>query len=473
MKTFFLCKWRPAWPMIAFCFLPLFLAASSSAQVVIDFDSPNFRKLLIAIPEFTVSSDSAGQATQDARESAAYLGEILQFSGIFNVMSAEAYKEIQQKSVATQIGSVDPLAGVDMAQWKALGVECLVLGELKTSDKGPVLEIRAIDINQGKALIGKRFTGSDTAWLQQSLRAFGDQVLEAYTGKPGIFNSKLVFIGQKARKDSKQVFLSDFDGSNLRQLTFDNVPHLSPSFSPDGQSVIYTSYRDGNPDLYIYDLRTSKVRKLAYDKGLNSGGVFAPNGQIVAYAGSVDGNTEIYTMPVTGGGRKMLISGSGLDVSPIFSPDGKQLAFVSGRFERPHIFVAQLQWNGDTTVKVTGETRITYAGWYNATPAWTKDSSRIAFAGYDKDIDRFDLFVVNADASNLERLTLKSGDNEHPHWSPNGYMIMFSSNRVGSSNVKDVHNLHVMNRDGSHQRPLKIGLYSSMTGHWGPNLVRP
>ncbi len=452
--------------------LSLSAFAQSSGPVVIDFDSPNFRKLLVAIPQFR--SDPAGAFSTEAKEGAEQLGDLLKFSGLFNVMSEDGYKEVLQKAASISAGAGssadDSLSAVDMAQWKALGVECLILGDLKQGERGPVLEIRAIDINQGKALVGKRFIGTDKDWLQQSMRSFGDRILEAYTGKTGIFNSKLVFVGQKTSKSPRQVYMSDFDGSHLKTVAADNVPHLSPTFSRDGQSIVYTSYRDGNPDLYFYDIASGRTRKFAYDKGLNSGASFAANGQVVAYAGSVEGNTEIFTMPVAGGKRKMLISGSGLDVSPTFSPDGNSIAFVSGRYERPHIFVGKLQWDNDTTPKVITETRITYAGWYNATPAWSPDSQKLAFAGYDRDIDRFDLFLVNPDGSRLERLTLRLGDNEHPAWSPNGYLIMFSSNRTGETNTKNMHHLHVMNRDGSNQRPIKIGLYSTMNASWGPNL---
>ncbi len=45
-------------------------------------------------------------------------------------------------------------------------------------------------------------------------------------------------------------------------------------------------------------------------------------------------------------------------MDPTFSPDGKMMAFVSGRFAHPHIFVPQLQWNGDTDVKELGDKAI-------------------------------------------------------------------------------------------------------------------
>ena len=72
-------------------------------------------------------------------------------------------------------------------------------------------------------------------------------------------------------------------------------------------------------------------------------------------------------------------------------------------------------------------------------PAWSPESDKIAFAGYDRDIDRFDLFMMNPDGTQMERLTIRSGDNEHPSWSPNGQMIVFESNRTAGRDVKGLY----------------------------------
>ncbi|RZA26064.1 MAG: hypothetical protein EOP10_04800, partial [Proteobacteria bacterium] len=114
--------------------------------------------------------------------------------------------------------------------------------------------------------------------------------------------------------------------------------------------------------------------------------------------------------------------------------------------------------------------RLTYAGWYNATPNWSPESDKIVFAGYDKDINRWDTFMMNPDGSQLERLTLKNGDNESPTFAPNGQLIAFQSNRVGNGNSKGQGAIWIMNRDGSNQHKVEIpGFYDIAVPMWSSN----
>ena len=443
--------------------------ATAASTMSVNIDAPNFRKVVAAIPAFYLDvsakdADSNAVAATAAEE----LGRLLNFSGLFNVMDPAAFRDIMTKANVgwyTEVG----LPAAELPTWKTISADSLTLGMLTKEGATWTLSLRTIDVTRGEVVVGKKYSQIDKTQIIRVMRKYGDAVLKAYTGKSGIFNSKLVFIGKTSEAAAKQIYIGDFDGGNAYPITKGNFVHLSPTWSVDGKFIVYTSYEDRNPDLFIYEVATGKSRKLSGMKGINSGGNFSPNGKLIAFTGSVNGDADIYSISPQGGIRKQFIVGPGLDVDPAFSPDGKQMAFVSGRFGNPHIFVAQLQWSGDTEVKVLGDKRLTYAGWYNATPAWTPEGDRIAFAGYDKEIDRFDLFLMNPDGTKLERLTLRAGDNERPWFSPNGQNIIFMSNRTNGQNVKSVHQLFIMNRDGSNQRQLNTGLFESQTPCWGPN----
>lgn len=460
-----------AWLGAMFVSLPTWsltvLAASpTGGNLMVNVDNPNFRKLVVALPRFQVAPGADEELKRLAQEGSQELARLLSFSGFFNVMAEAAYPAALAKS-GTPFGSTG-IEGVDLPQWRSLGVESLTLGELTRDGGDLTVALRTVDIHQSKLLLGKKYSKVAAGQFKRVMAKYADRLLEAYTGKKGIFSSKLVFVGRPAKGAAKQIYLSEFDGSNAVAITSGSAPHLSPAWSRNGDFITYTSYEEGNPDLFIYEVATGKKRKLSGRKGLNSGGNWGPSDKLVAFTGSVEGDADIYLVNPNGEKVRPLIRGPGLDVDPTFSPDGKWMAFVSGRYGNPHIFRAELKWEGDNEVRVVADKRLTYAGWYNATPAWTPESDKIVFAGYDKDISRFDMFMMNPDGTDLERLTIRTGDNERPSFSPNGQMIAFQSNRTEGRDIKTVNQLYVMNRDGSNQRQLNTGLYEAQTPSWGP-----
>ena len=426
--------------------------------IIVTIDNPQFRRLVLAIPEFEIESnlEADDELALFRQQGASKLRALLDYTGLFNHISHVAYQGLKVKATGD----------VDFNQWNSLGVEALILGRIGKDISGPFLELRALDIVKRRQILGKRYRDLSASEFVPTMRRFGNWVLEAFTGKPGIYNSKIVFVGRKKRGDLKQIYVCDFDGSNVRQISNNNSTNISPHFSPDGKVVTYTSFRNRNPDLYAFNLETNSEKIMSKYQGLNSGAQWSPSGKLISYTGSKNGDTDIFTLNPETGRRKKLIRGSGLDVDPTFSPDGKYLAFVSGRYGNPHIFKATLKWNGEKNVRVVSDMRLTYAGWYNSTPAWSPDSKQIVFAGYDKHIDRYDIFIMDPMGKNLERLTLKTGDNESPSYSPNGQMIVFQSNRMGGRDIKGRPQLWIMNSDGSGQRELSTGLYEAQTPSW-------
>lgn len=454
------------------CFLMSGLASGFS-PVVVNVDSPGFRPMIAAVPDFVIEGKSNDNLSFWAKSASEELASLLEFTGYFSVMAKTAYDTFDIKK-SLESKTLVGLSGIDLPQWKAIRVESLTIAKISMeSPSGYRIELRTADITQGVAVTDRSYVFDNKQELDAILRRYVDRVLTAYTGKPGIYSSRIVFLGRKKQGAEKQVFTCDIDGRNLRQITFSNTDHLSPSWSPDGTKILFTSFAAKKADLYQIDLMTSRTTKVAGDRGTNSGGVYSPNGKVIVYSRSVDGNTTVYEAKPDGSNPLPLLTGHGIDVDMTFSPDMQWLAFASARFGLPHIFRAKLSWNPDQTqVRVVEDQQLTFAGYYNTNPAWSPDSKKLAYAGFDSAIKRFDIFIIDPDGKNLERLTLESGNNESPSWSPNGQLIIFHSNRIGNTNQRGPGRLFIMNRDGSKQRPLPIeGLYEAVTPKWGPYLA--
>ncbi len=90
------------------------------------------------------------------------------------------------------------------------------------------------------------------AEARENAHQFANDIIETLTGHKGLAGTKITFIATRSGK--KEVYLADFDGSNVRQLTHDNTISVHPSLSPDGRRIAYTGYQSGYADVYVIDL---------------------------------------------------------------------------------------------------------------------------------------------------------------------------------------------------------------------------
>jgi TolB protein len=434
---------------------PAAAAQSSDGELFIDVGRAGARKFKMAIPMFGVEPGSS--VSEADREFAANkLADIFSFMGSFDFVPAASF--LAKGNIA--------IKPIQYEEWAPLQTEGVILGKFvpSTAIGKYTLEMRFFDVKRRRQLHGVRYSDFEVSDLDRALRRFADKCIEKLTGDKGIFSTKLAFAGTRKSGEPRQIFVANLDGSGLRQVTNNGSINMSPSWSPDGTKLTYTSFRDGKADIFVYNMLTQKTSKLTAGFGNNSGANWHPDGRKIAFSGSHSGLTSIFTVnSLDGSDRKTFISGSGLEVEPAYSPDGGKVAFVSGRFGNPHLFIRDL--------RVDSDTRITFAGWYNSSPSWRRDGRKLAFAGYDRDIDRYDIFTVNPDGRQMERLTLDQGDNEKPSWSPDGRFIVFQSNRLLKGRGKaNTYKLYVMSRDGTNVRPLSIPLHDVVMPVWSPFL---
>jgi TolB protein len=306
------------------------------------------------------------------------------------------------------------------------------------------------------------------------IKRFADLILEKITGVRGPFLSQIAFIGTRAKHELPQVFVSYLDGSELTQITSDPCIHLSPAWSFNGKKLGFTSYLHKRPEIVVFNFLTHKLVKVTNRPGNSSGLSWQPKDDTcIAFASSDQkGNTFLHTLNLkTNEEKEIKTSASNyrkIEVEPAYSHDGTMLAYTSSRFIKPMIFIRDLKTDEDR--------RLTYAGWYNASASWSSNDEKLAFASYDRNIDRWDIFTIHKDGSGLTRLTMSEGDNEKPTWSPDDRFILFHSTREWDKNSKkkmkssleNPPKLYIMNANGTSPKALPIPLYSSRLGSWGP-----
>jgi TolB protein len=369
----------------------------------------------------------------------------LNLSGWFKVLDRSAYLENPQTSGVTP-------GSFDFKSWSVIGAEGLVKGSFTVQGEDLTVELRLFDVYQGKQVVGKRYTGTAKDYRRIAHR-FADEIIFQFTGVQGVFNTRIAYVSTSGGR-FKEIYVSHLDGSERIQVTNNRTINLSPSWSPDGRSILYTSYKEGNPSLFLFDLFSGKDVKFSSRTGLNLGAKWSPTGKQVAVTLERQGNTDIYLLDSSGNVVRRLTEYAGIDVSPAWSPDGRSIAFVSDRSGGPQIYIMDVD---------SGKTRrLTFAGGYNTSPDWSPKGDRIAYTS--RVGGRFHIMTTAIQGGEPQDLTPDSGNHEDPSWSPDGRYIAFSSNRKGP------YNIYIMQSNGENQQRLTASGGDDRNPAWSPRL---
>ncbi|NDV62108.1 biopolymer transporter Tol [Puniceicoccales bacterium CK1056] len=269
-------------------------------------------------------------------------------------------------------------------------------------------------LSGGKSLWKSSFQGSSQ---NDALYAAADAAVSRTLGIPGFFRSQVAFISD--RTGSAEVYMSDILFKGIRQLTRDRSQCLSPNLSPDGQTVLYTSYHGtGFPDIYRIDLRTGKRTVFAGFKGTNTGATFGPDGRQVAMILSGSGNSEVYITNNQGRQLRRLTRSASLEADPSWSPDGRRIIFTSDQMGGPQIYTMDVQGRSVSRVRTDISRNC-------SEPTWNPvDSGKIAFTAAVA--GEFEVAVYSFKENKSTIISKGAGDAVHPVWLRDGRHLVYT-----------------------------------------------
>ena len=102
----------------------------------------------------------------------------------------------------------------------------------------------------------------------------------------------------------------------------------APAWSPDGRTIVFVSWRDGNGEVYAMDADGSSPRNLTQNPAKDVRPAWSPDGRRIAFVSRRDGNSEVYVMNADGSGKRNLTRDRARDDSPTWSRDGRRIAFL-------------------------------------------------------------------------------------------------------------------------------------------------
>ena len=370
------------------------------------------RKVKIAIPDLVPLS---GSADKNATYLPNRLAANLAMTGLFLVIDQRAYMES------------DPRAGLEgqgtpqYPAWTQIGADYLVKGGMNVSGSRITLDMYLFDVGLGRQLLGKRYTGA-VKDARKMINQFTNAVLEAITGIPGVFGSQIIFVS--GDMSEKSVMMTELGGDDAVLIAgHKNGPSTQPTMGPGGRTAWV--HRNGKKWELLVD------GKVLSSGDLHLSPAFKPDGTVAAAVSEAQ-NTAIYSF--AGRNRTLLTNAGGINVSPTFSPDGSRMAFISNQGGSAALYVSSA--NGGPATRLTTGAKAT-------DPAWSPTGEYITFVTRETDV-----CIIRPDGSGYRQLTGGQGSNMRPSFSPDGRMIVFSSNRNGRWQ------LFIMAANGDAPQPL-------------------
>ena len=337
-------------------------------------------------------------------------------------------------------------------EWSRLGADVVSVGRVEKGLFGRVqFSGELVDVTTGRTVYAKKFLLD--GGTRRLAHRWADEIVRYFTGQPGIAASRIVFVNDATGK--KEVCVVDADGAHFKRLTNDRSIALFPKLSPDGEWIVFTSYRGGRPSI---DLMRSDGRDrttLCRFDGLNSAAAWMPDGKSIVATLSDGRSPNLSQVDLEGHVVQTLTNSPAVDTAPTISPDGLRIAFTSDRPGKPQIYIMDAT-GADIHRAVTGPQA--------DSPHWSPLGHLIVFTQLEKKY--FDLWTLEVATGKVSRLTYGEGDNENASWSPDGRHLVFSSTRGGRPE------LWVMGADGSNPRRLleketNVSPGRSFTPHWG------
>jgi TolB protein len=275
-----------------------------------------------------------------------------------------------------------------------------------------------------------------------------------------------------------EISVANADGSGLRRMTSGTGVDCAPVWSPDGEKIAFHRSlvrREGDKvvgvdfDVYVINADGSGERNLTGD-AQSFLPIWSPDGRKIAFWSGPDGNGGVYVVNADGSKRRLLADGGAVLRHQIgrnlrhvaWSPDGRKMLLVrsglsqgrtSGGGRKHYVVVMNADGSGLRRLK-------RFASGNGGLPSWSPDGRKIVFV--DALDGNFEVYVMNADGSEVRNVTRHPGHDSDPAWSPDGRKIAFATRHEGNFEI------YVMNADGSGQRNLTRNPAPDHSPVWSP-----
>ena len=410
-------------------FLALFISLSANAILEVNIVKTREAAFPIVIAPFEIAGSSTNV------DIAKIIRDNLNRSGQFNALSTEAL-------VTNQI---------DFNFWQEHKKDAVVFGKIEqVSNKVYNVYIYIYDVFSEKSLYQKKIRVHNSGF-RRIAHFLSDKIYYVLLGQKGSFDTRLSYVTVTENYSGGKTYklqISDSDGYNPQTVVRSSGPILSPAWSRDQKKLAYVSFKNNRSEVYVMTpfMKTIPIKLPKFD-GIASSPTWHPSGESLALTISKQGNKDIYLYHFKSKKLERLTKNISIDTEASFSPDGNKIAFTSNRTGQVQVYIKDLK-----SGKIS---RATFEGRYNAKPVFSPDGKDLALihrVGKD-----YRLALLDIASRDLTLMTQNKSD-ESPYFSPNGGMIIFSTNRdnKGILSIISLHNnqiVELMQKEGEVREP--------------------
>ena len=291
---------------------------------------------------------------------------------------------------------------------------------------------------------------------------FGGENAEAYFSPDG---TKLVFQSTREKSRADQIFVMDTLSGNVQLVSTGLGRCTCGYFLPNGQSILFSSTHrtSATPppipkhsggyvwpvyptyEIFIADAFRKSLKQLTHNNAYDAEATVCYKTGSIVFTSNRNGDLDLYTMNIDGTNIRRVTDTLGYDGGAFFNSDGTKICWRASRPKTDKAisdYKSLLSRNLVQPTKLelfiansdgTNVQEVTSNNAANFCPFFTPDGQQLIFASnlHNPTARRpdFDLYLINIDGTGLERITFHPDFDAFPMFSPDGTKLVWASNR--------------------------------------------
>lgn len=284
---------------------------------------------------------------------------------------------------------------------------------------------------------------------RKSIHQLADQLQNDLFQQEGIASLELVYTQRVKNPKAKglnylsEIWISESDGENAKQITHENSYCLSPALFPGKPNeIFYASEKNGQSKIYRTHLTEKETTAFINLRGNQALPSISKDGSLIAFIADAAGRPDLFVQKLDAEGnpisrpKQFFSAYRATQASPTFSPDGKKIAFVSDMSGPPRIYVMEVNGKKKTPRVLTKRNR------ENTCPSWSPDGTKLAYSAKVDGVRQIWIYDFARD----EEIPLTDGpeNKENPSWAPNSLHLVYNTE---SQDECDLYLIHIVRKE--------------------------